>query len=68
MKRILFILLIATSFCAKGQNTAIDPTVEVNRDFQGKIMEIAKGKLNTTIADSLNICNIDFNYTFFDKQ
>lgn len=68
MKRILFILLVTASFCAKGQNSTIDPTVEVNRDFQGKIMEIAKGKLNTSIADSLNICNIDFNYTFFQKQ
>ena len=68
MKRILYILFLAASFCAKAQNQTIDPTVEVNRDFQGKIMEIAKGKLNTTIADSLNIYNIDFNYSFFDKQ
>lgn len=68
MKRILFILLIAVPFIANGQNQTIDPTVEVNRDFQGKIMEIAKGKLNTTLADSLNIFNVDFNYTFFDKQ
>ena len=68
MKRVLYILFMATSFCAMAQNQTIDPTVEVNRDFQGKIMEIAKGKLNTTIADSLNIYNIDFNYSFFEKQ
>ena len=68
MKRIPFIILLATvSFYAKGQNQTIDPTVEVNRDFQGKIMEIAKGKLKTSLADSLNVFNVDFNYTFFDK-
>lgn len=68
MKKVLYILFMATSFCAMAQNQTIDPTVEVNRDFQGKIMEIAKGKLNTTIADSLNIYNIDFNYSFFNRQ
>ncbi len=68
MKRILFILLIAVPFFANGQNQTIDPTVEVNRQFQGKIMELAKGKLNTTLADSLNIFNVDFNYSFFNRQ
>ena len=68
MKRILYILFMAASFCAQAQIQTIDPTVEVNRDFQGKVMEIAKGKLNTTIADSLNIYNIDFSYSFFDRQ
>ena len=68
MKRILFILLIAVPFFANGQNQTIDPTVEVNRQFQGKIMELAKGKLNTTLADSLNIFNVDFNYSFFNRN
>ena len=58
---------MAASFCVNAQNQTIDPTVEVNRDFQGKIMEIAKGRLNTAIADSLNIYNLDFSYSFFDK-
>ncbi len=68
MRRILFILLIAAPFCLNGQNKTIDPTVEVNRDFEGKLMEIAKGKLNTSIADSLSLFDIDFNYSFFNRE
>ena len=69
MKRLIVILFAFITFNALAQNNkqVIDPTVEVNRDFEGKMMEITKGKLGTTIADSLYRFKTNFNYTFFDK-
>ncbi len=69
MKRLILILLTFIAFDAISQNNkqVIDPTVEVNRDFEGKMMEITKGKIGTTIADSLFKFKTDFNYTFFNK-
>ena len=69
MKRLILILLTFIAFDAISQNNkqVIDPTVEVNRNFEGKMMEVTKGKLGTAIADSLYRFKTDFNYTFFDK-
>ncbi|MBP3343538.1 MAG: TonB-dependent receptor [Bacteroidales bacterium] len=50
----------------KGQQT-IDPTVEVQRDFDGQMMNIHKSRLNTSIHDSLSSFNLSFNYSIFDK-
>lgn len=67
MKSTFTILLLCCTFALAAQNQKIDPTVEVNRDYQGKMMEITKGKLNTATADSLNSFNLDFSYSFFNK-
>ena len=69
MKKLIIILLTFIAFDAISQNNkqVIDPTVEVNREFEGKMMEITKGKLGTSIADSLYKFKTDFNYTFFNK-
>jgi hypothetical protein len=45
----------------------IDPTLEVKRDFDAKLLEITKGKLYSTFADSLGIFDLSFRYTIFDK-
>ncbi len=50
-----------------AQNQKIDPTVEVNKEYQGKMLEITKGKLGTEVADSIGIFNLNFNYSFFEK-
>lgn len=67
MKRLITILFISAAFGATAQNQTIDPTVEVNRDYQGKMLETAKSKLSTAAADSLSRFNLNFNYSFFDK-
>jgi len=67
MRKTLTILLLSVSAALYSQNQKIDPTVEVNRDYQGKMMEITKGKLATETADSLNSFHLDFNYSFFNK-
>lgn len=67
MKKLIIILLCLISFSANSQNQKIDPTVEVNRDFEGKIMEVHKSKLKSALADSLYNFNVRFNYSFFEK-
>ncbi len=46
----------------------IDPTVEVTRNFDGKMMSIHKSMLNTSINDSLSSFDLNFSYSIFDKQ
>jgi len=58
-------LLIFVSEAAAQQK--IDPTLEVRRDFDARLLEITKGKLYTEFADSLGNFNLSFKYTIFDK-
>ena len=66
IKALVSVFIIALSATAYGQNR-IDPTLEVRRDFDAKLAEITKGKLNTSLPDSLSRFDIDFNYSLFDK-
>jgi hypothetical protein len=45
----------------------IDPTLEVKRDFDTRLMEITKGKLLGNFHDSLGRFNLSFDYSIFDK-
>ncbi len=47
--------------------TKIDPTLEVKRDFDGKIQEFSKTKLNTQIPDSVRSFNVNMEYSIFNK-
>ena len=58
------LLLVAAK--SDAQQT-IDPTLEVNRDFDAKLLEISKGKLYTSFNDSLGRFDLSFDYTIFDK-
>ena len=62
IKITLLTLLITISYTVTGQNK-IDPTLEVRRDFDMKLSEITKGRLNTAIPDSLSRFDLDFNYS-----
>lgn len=45
----------------------IHSTVEVNRQFEGKLLNVRKSDLNTTYSDTLTRFNLNFNYSIFDK-
>ncbi|MEN6617953.1 MAG: hypothetical protein ABFC28_00400 [Rikenellaceae bacterium] len=45
----------------------INPTLEVKRDFDARLLEIQKGKLNTTYSDTVGRFNLLFDYSIFDK-
>ena len=61
-----FIMLLSFAHKAEAQQK-IDPTVEVEKEFDGKMTNIVKGPLNTYIPDSLLSFNLNFNYSIFDK-
>ncbi|MBR5856753.1 MAG: hypothetical protein IKY70_05735, partial [Bacteroidales bacterium] len=64
------VLLVATMFAIVQTMNAqqrIDPTVEVEKEFDSKMTNIVKTPLNTAIPDSLTSFNLDFNYSIFDK-
>ena len=63
---ILFSLFATKSPSLYGQQK-IDPTLEVRREFDGKLMEITKSKLPFQIADSISRFNLIFDYTVFNK-
>lgn len=60
------ILLLSISVSA-AYAQAIDPKVEVSREFDVKLIEINKPNLSTKIADSLSKFNISFDYSVFEK-
>lgn len=63
-----YLLALATlTFTSIVAQQTIDPTLEVRRDYDARLMEINKGKLKTLYADSLNFFDIGFTYSFFDK-
>ena len=45
----------------------INPKVEVQRDYEGRIMEITKPKLSPFIPDSISQFNLTMDYAIFDK-
>ena len=63
MMTVLLLLLAAVS--AGAQN--IDPTVVVNRDYEGKLMEVHKPKLEMAIPDSVLRFDLEFDYSVSDS-
>ena len=53
------------SFAAGAQN--LDPTVVVNRAYEGKLMEVHKPMLEMAVPDSLRQFDLDFDYSVFEN-
>ncbi len=64
---LLAVTLMAGTISYAQQPQKIDPTVEVQKDFDSKIPNIHKSRLNTSIPDSLSSFNLNFNYSIFNK-
>ena len=62
----VIILLPGTLYKASAQQK-IDPTLEVRREFDGRLTEIQKSRLNTNFADTIANFNLNFNYSLFNK-
>lgn len=63
---LIFGAIASTSGTITAQQK-IDPTLEVKRDFDAKLLEITKGKLFSNFADSLGIFDLSFRYSIFDR-
>ena len=65
MKRIVLIFASLISLPLAAQ---IDPTVEVDRSFDGVVGDVAKPVLPVIVADSLQKFDINFDYSIFNRQ
>ncbi len=59
------VLLLAVNAVRLGAQTGINSTVEVERDYEGRITSIEKAPMDIPVDDSLLNFNLDFNYTTF---
>ena len=67
MKRIFLLttVFLFSAFLLKAQT--IDPTVEVSRSYEGKLMEVHKPALTMAVPDSVLKFDLDFDYSVFDS-
>lgn len=68
MKKNIYAVILAALVLhlpAAAQN--LDPTVHVNRAYQGKLMEVHKPSLDMAVPDTLTRFDLDFDYSVFDS-
>ena len=57
--------LAALSIASNAQN--LDPTVVVNRTYEGKLLEVHKPVIEMAVPDSVQQFNLDFDYDVFEN-
>lgn len=72
MKRYLYTFLYGFFLCIGGSELAfaqqnINSTVEVQREYEGKLLKISKSQISTNFADSLLKLNLSFDYSTFNR-
>ena len=67
MKRIIIsiAIMVSAAFSSAAQN--LDPTVEVSRRYEGKLMDVHKPVMEMAVPDSLYRFDLDFDYSVFDN-
>ena len=68
-KNIYRLAAVATFLCAAASAEAqnLDPTVVVSRDYEGKLMEVHKPKIEMAIPDSVLRFDLEFDYSVSDS-
>lgn len=62
---LIFAAAAASVLVLPAQN--LDPTVEVNRAYEGKLMEVHKPVLKMEVPDSVMQFDLDFDYSVFES-
>lgn len=67
MKKIIISLAIfvLAAFASSAQN--LDPTVEVSRRYEGKLMDVHKPVMEMAVPDTVYKFDLDFDYSVFDN-
>ena len=67
MKKIIISLAIfvLAAFASAAQN--LDPTVEVSRRYEGKLMDVHKPVMEMAVPDTVYKFDLDFDYSVFDN-
>ena len=62
MKNIFVISIILSVFAVSAAAQNLDPTVEVSREYEGKLVEVHKPVFNMAVPDSITRFALDFDY------
>ena len=62
-----FAMLASSCFPVLLAGQSIDPTVEVTRDYEAKLMEAHKPLFKMPVADSLQHFDLEFDYSVYDS-
>ena len=60
------VMFLGSLFTAQGQEN-FESTVEVTKEYEGKLGQVQKSRFNTAYSDTLLKLNLDFDYSAFDR-
>ena len=66
MKKII-VYVAAVLLSAAMQAQSLDPTVEVSREYEGKLIEVRKPVIEMAVPDTVYRFDLDFDYSVFDS-
>lgn len=69
MRKYIFVFIAATALAASCPVNAqeLDPTVVVNRTYEGKLLEVHKPPFDMAVPDTVSRFDLDFDYSVFEK-
>lgn len=68
MKRYIYVTMAAMSLAVSALNAQdLDPTVVVNRAYEGTLIDVHKPLQDMHVPDSVTRFDLDFDYSVFDK-
>lgn len=68
MRKNIFVTIAAMALAMSALHAQdLDPTVVVNRAYEGRLTEVHKPQLDMQVPDSVTRFDLDFDYSVFDK-
>ena len=67
MRNIFVISVFSLIFAASAAAQNLDPTVEVSREYEGKLVEVHKPSFAMAVPDSVTRFALDFDYSVFEN-
>lgn len=67
MKKTIILMLAALACSAAVMAQNLDPTVEVSREYEGKLIEVHKPAIQMAVPDTLYRFDLSFDYSVFDN-
>lgn len=68
MKKNIFVTIAAMALAVSAMHAQdLDPTVVVNRAYEGRLTDVHKPLLDMQVPDSVTRFDLDFDYSVFDK-
>lgn len=67
MRNIFVISIFSCIFAVSAAAQNLDPTVEVSREYEGKLVEVHKPAFTMAVPDSVTRFALDFDYSVFEN-